>query len=168
MTDNPAPEAADLSYLRMCAYAADRPDDGIAYVRVDLLRDAIAEIERLRRPPQGAPSQEHERLAKLMDHYAAGPFAGLSSDDFRAIAAFLRGAADGRGEAVPEGWKLVPMEPTKAMLDAYNGTHRWLESNDGTTYRVQAAYANAIGEPYWKAMLAAAPASPAQQEDDNG
>ena len=47
---------------------------------------------------------------------------------------------------VPQGWKLVPVEPTRAMLDAYVNSNQLFHS--------------AISD--WKVMLATAPEAPAQ------
>lgn len=55
--------------------------------------------------------------------------------------------AQASGQAVaPQGWKLVPVEPTEAMLLAGADA----ENNEGKTYL----------RPAWRYMLAAAPAAP--------
>lgn len=65
---------------------------------------------------------------------------------------------------IPEGWKLVPMEPTPAMVAAYSVaaqelTKRHLLSGSypATWQPIEAGYT---------AMLTAAPTPPAQQDDE--
>ena len=58
--------------------------------------------------------------------------------------------------ALPEGYVMVPIEPTPKMLEAFISCRKWLDSNDGTKYALRAALDRATGEPYWKAMIAAA------------
>lgn len=50
-------------------------------------------------------------------------------------------------QAVPEGWKLVPIEPTEAMMDAHFATHA----------RADTVFAEV--KDIWAAMLAASPAT---------
>lgn len=57
--------------------------------------------------------------------------------------------ATDRAAGVGEGWKLVPSEPTEAMLDMAE----------------EANYARSEAEMFWSAMLAASPPAPA---DANG
>lgn len=49
---------------------------------------------------------------------------------------------------------LVPVEPTPAMLMAFNRVAEWLKTNEGTRYAVAAAIDGATGEcgkpGYWK------------------
>jgi hypothetical protein len=64
--------------------------------------------------------------------------------------------------AVPEGWKLVPVELTEHMLD---------EADFAMQNHVGDAYTDADGfdgwyQPVWKAILAAAPTAPAQSCGD--
>ena len=59
----------------------------------------------------------------------------------------------------PQGWKLVPLEPTAAMLAAYKGA---LKDMISALPMPQRARRHAIREPFkgigrWRAMLAAAP-----------
>jgi hypothetical protein len=52
---------------------------------------------------------------------------------------------------VPEGWQLVPVEPTKEMIEAGDNSRLWVEE-DGPDWR------NTVST--YKAMLAAAPNHP--------
>lgn len=52
----------------------------------------------------------------------------------------------GKRDAVPEGWVLVPNEPTEEMLRA-----PWLKIDEQTSFKLK------IAHNYYKAMLAAAP-----------
>lgn len=55
-----------------------------------------------------------------------------------------------KAQAVPEGFKIVPMEPTPEMIEAYFAAHlEWLEDDD-------ADITQPVANEY-KAMLAAAP-----------
>jgi hypothetical protein len=56
-----------------------------------------------------------------------------------------------KGAGVPEGWQLVPKEPTLAMVDAYNGTPSGIGGSPAHALHV------------WESMLSAAP-SPAQAQ----
>lgn len=51
--------------------------------------------------------------------------------------------AAGLREAVPEGWQLVPIDPTDAMIEAGDSTHEQMGIRDPTVH-------------VWEAMLAAA------------
>lgn len=63
-------------------------------------------------------------------------------------------AASAQAQRVPEGWRLVPVEPTPKMLVAL-----W-EHRD----RMRGRGENAIAREGYSAMLASTPAQPAQQE----
>ena len=71
-------------------------------------------------------------------------------------------ALDSRAGDAREGWKLVPVEPTEAMLDAY-----WKQTGESKEMRSRT---HAYMRRYWSAMLAAtpAPAVDAQEGDDEG
>lgn len=59
----------------------------------------------------------------------------------------LAGAYEaGKRDAIPEGWVLVPKEPTEEMLRA-----PWLKIDEQTSFKLKTAH------NYYKAMLAAAP-----------
>lgn len=51
--------------------------------------------------------------------------------------------------AVPEGWKLVPVEPTRAMCEAFHQAHE--EWDSGEDWQLDSP------DHQWKAMLAVAP-----------
>lgn len=77
--------------------------------------------------------------------------------------AWRREHPDQHGPAVPEGWKLVPVEPTQAMkkaakkVDMDHGSFReWVEEDWPDHKRV------------WAAMLAAAPEAPAPAGKEGG
>ena len=70
--------------------------------------------------------------------------------------------------AVPQGWKLVPIEPTKEMLDAglkRKAQARWLDGALVLRARTENLRpAEEIAALQWEAMLAATPApAPAQE-----
>ena len=69
---------------------------------------------------------------------------------------------DDLGQSVPEGWVLVPREPTEAMLDALHDRIRILVDPNARTADIQ------NDREVWSAMLAATPApdNPAMVEDD--
>ena len=52
----------------------------------------------------------------------------------------------GKRDAIPEGWVLVPKEPTEEMLRA-----PWLKIDEQTSFKIKTTH------NYYKAMLAAAP-----------
>lgn len=54
-----------------------------------------------------------------------------------------------RALTTPEGWKLVPVEPTRAMREAFHEAHEEWESGDN--WRLDSP------DHQWRAMLAAAP-----------
>lgn len=58
---------------------------------------------------------------------------------------------------IEEGWKIVPLDPTKEMLDVFNDTLKWLNSPEGEEYRNAAIDMGVFGEPLYKAMLSVAP-----------
>lgn len=65
-------------------------------------------------------------------------------------AAMLQGA-DGNSPVIPDGWKLVPVEPTEEMIAAAMCSNDVLfDSEDDTMFLVQHTV-------IWRAMLAAAP-----------
>ena len=68
-------------------------------------------------------------------------------------------AAPAPAEPAPEGWRLVPVEPTPEMLDAANRARLYREhgSLDDQDVAQRRAYNS---QQAWAAMLAAAPASP--------
>lgn len=67
---------------------------------------------------------------------------------------YTRASQSDGTSGVPEGWKLVPVEPTDAMIRAgYDA-----ENNDGKMHL----------RPAWRYMLAAAPAAPNQGENHVG
>jgi hypothetical protein len=75
----------------------------------------------------------------------AFPFAEMY-DQFRWEiwhAAWQAAHATAEPTAVPEGWKLVPIEPTEEMLNVYHGYHR-----SGKGY---------LDLSIWRDMIAAAP-----------
>ena len=64
---------------------------------------------------------------------------------------------------IPDGYKLVPIEPTKEMLQAFITCKSWLDSDDGARYKLLSSFHGDMGEPYYKAMLKASP--PINTED---
>lgn len=96
------------------------------------------------------PEQMRE-LADILEPMAAAPV--FERLDIPGTVAFLRQCAEQR----PDGWQLVPVEPTEAMRSA--GGHvnsEWL-NDDAPLY--ESRYAMSM-DGVWSAMLAAAPAAP--------
>jgi len=64
-------------------------------------------------------------------------------------------------ELLPCGWRLVPVEPTEAMLEAAvsTPTHWDLSSPDGPAMRAAVQADRAVAASHYRSMLAAAPAS---------
>ena len=107
------------------------------------------------------PREVVEQVLKAAEafhsHYKRNIFSGCVPSEelyFSAARALLRAALEQPKNhieqhlgMVPAGWKLVPVEPTKDMLDAY--------------VRLQARFNSARSD--WAAMLAAAPLPPAAQ-----
>ena len=56
---------------------------------------------------------------------------------------------------IPDGYKLVPIEPTDEMLQAFITCKSWLDSDDGAKYKLLSSFNGDMGEPYYKAMLKA-------------
>ena len=84
-------------------------------------------------------------------------------------AAMLQGKADGNSPVVPEGWVMVPVEPTESMIvdgfesepdESFSDPEVWDEYQAMSGCQ-QAAHRAKL---CWKAMLAAAP----QQEGAGG
>ncbi len=69
--------------------------------------------------------------------------------------------------AIPEGWKLVPVEPTLEMLDAglkRKSQARWMDGASPLRARTDNLRpANEIAALQWEAMLSAAPEAPVRQ-----
>ena len=72
---------------------------------------------------------------------------GYTADQMRAYAADAVRAALANRPEIPDGWKLVPIEPTKDMMAAA---------------RVNRAYPLSTDHQLWHAMLAAAPSPGAE------
>ena len=81
-----------------------------------------------------------EDLLSNKDRYCAGVWADIPAKLRRA--AMLQGA-DGNSPAIPDGWVMVPVEPTKEMIDA------------GWSYYMTTKSPSSLG--VYGAMLAAAP-----------
>lgn len=101
-----------------------------------------------------------EALEVMLDHMVwyndTGPSdegwksAGLSAEieAAKATLATLRTALAQPVQVEPDGWRLVPVEPTPQMIEA--GSHCWMMTDDNA-------------ESYWNAMLAAAPPPPKRE-----
>ena len=94
------------------------------------------------------------RLAERVERFAKNwDFEAAAEEEISEIAAELRQLAEqGKAGGVPEGWKLVPIEYTKFMMDA-----AIRPGAQDQTGRREAAI--------WCAMLAAAPQPPAHSHD---
>lgn len=115
----------------------------------DAVREAVARETLAKQYDASMPSRAAHIRAGTSDHKAID-----------AILAFA--ALDSRAGDAGEGWKLVPVEPTEAMLDAY-----WKQTGESKEMRSRT---HAYMRRYWSAMLAAtpAPAVDAQEGDDEG
>lgn len=98
-------------------------------------------------------------------HWGAKPPEPLSADEALACGwfpVFKAHAAQPMPEAAAQGWKLVPVEPTKEMLDAAEATAQkhltgdW-DNSDCSTDKERADKSN---RDYYRAMLSASPAAP--------
>jgi len=92
-----------------------------------------------------------ELLAEIGGYLQAAADGSMSRNNAETLAAELFEdvtAALSRISAVPKGWKLVPVEPTEAMLTAAAlKVDEWADSRQ-----------------YWSAMLSAAPPATMPQE----
>ncbi|APX66301.1 hypothetical protein AV944_11180 [Sphingomonas sp. LK11] len=103
----------------------------------DAVREAVARETLAKQYDASMPSRAAHIRAGTSDHKAID-----------AILAFA--ALDSRAGDAREGWKLVPVEPTEAMLDAY-----WKQTGESKEMRSRT---HAYMRRYWSAMLAATPA----------
>ena len=91
------------------------------------------------------------------DAWYSREFAGISTRYLKVLEPCVRNEqAARRAQVVPQGWRLVPIDPTPEMIDAADAV-------DGEYSR--RAFGGAIhmpqsGEDHWHAMLAAAPQPP--------
>jgi hypothetical protein len=86
------------------------------------------------------------------------PPGAYTADQMQAYARAALEAEAKPAPAEPEGWKLVPVEPTPEMIEAAN------EGDDAYTLRCFGPGVQRVmqgPEDHWLAMLAAAPAAPA-------
>jgi hypothetical protein len=127
--------------------------------QADLLhrRAFVAAIIAKHAPPaDAAVAQMREALQSIYSIASGLPRSRASTEVFRIAGAAL---AAGPADAVPDGWKLVPVEPTVKMVDAAGeiivreyGESDWEEAKD---------MAEGLNpNPIYKAMLAAAPEPP--------
>lgn len=76
----------------------------------------------------------------------------------RALVQTVTAAIQVQAQGVPEGWKLVPVEPTPQMRQAFHAAHEEYEGGSGVAPDLQ-----------WQAMLAAAPLpAPPAEDGKNG
>ena len=85
-----------------------------------------------------------QTIASWRAKYSAGHNVVLPAEEAEAMARMLLA---GNSPAVPDGWMLVPVEPTPEMRDAYHNAREEYEDMDGLY----------SPDHQWKAMLAAAP-----------
>ncbi|PRH34378.1 hypothetical protein [Burkholderia gladioli] len=156
MTNN---TTADLD--RDIAHLIDSSENGIARVpRETLVR--LRELFALQHSPIRDEQREaaRKRVAAFMDAYSilrgadqekihSINFTPLLVADLRALLTSPRA-----GVPAPKGWKLVPIEPTKKMLER------------GVAAAVSQKNASPWCPPLWSAMLDAAPAAPVADEWD--
>lgn len=65
-----------------------------------------------------------------------------------------------RAALTAAGWAVVPREPTRQVLDAWESVTDWQENTkDGARYALLSAADNARGEPFYRAMIAAGEAT---------
>ena len=116
--------------------------------------DALLERIRTAEADKARLSEALRRIEGLDSHIDATPRGDrkVIGGEFAQIArAALSGS--GSGWRVPDGWKLVPVEPTGAMvLAGYNALMEW-DARTGEDY--------GIGE-VWRAMIDASHAAPQQ------
>ena len=117
-------------------------------------------------------SNEHNNAPAVPDDILARAcnLAGLPYETFLKIKSYLPTAQAGTFQepAVPQGWRLVPIEPTKEMLDAglkRKAQARWIDGASVLRARTENLRpAEEIAALQWEAMLAATPApAPAQE-----
>lgn len=120
----------------------------------ELHRRAQAAEGKLQRAEHAAREQIDilTSLATKLGHWPVGlSRAKTAMEQWIDARAALSGS--GSGWPVPDGWKLVPVEPTEAMvLAGYNALMEW-DARTGEDY--------GIGE-VWRAMIDASPAAPQQ------
>lgn len=102
-----------------------------------------------------------ERLVEIQsDVWCFPPHTDHSDDVREKIISTAKEAKDlierlASGWRIPEGWKLVPIEPTEAMTDALERHEHYCDSCKGVAFTGWAGYS---------AMLDAAPPPPSQGE----
>jgi hypothetical protein len=92
---------------------------------------------------------ENTRVDKALEALAA--LDALEADHFTAhdmASAAAQGYRDGVASMQPQGWKLVPVEPTQHMLDCATNAYKRVRQTLGRIAADRAAY---------RAMLAASP-----------
>lgn len=158
-------------------HARDGQTEYVRADRIEALEREVAEAEKANRAMaqngldlanswQSRAEAAEADKARLSE--ALRPFAAVSSlfdhmnddggsvlvnvrlGDLRAARAALSGS--GPGWPVPDGWKLVPVEPDDAMIEAGQDTCEEKNSWGGRVY----------ASDIWESMLAASPAAPQQ------
>lgn len=112
--------------------------------------ELVRERDEARTLLREAQDREHRGRLLLWEAWQAFPAGHLASR----IDAHLSGTTPSGWRdmaSAPEGWKLVPVEPTEAMAQAAIFVGTWLDTTD------EAA-------DVYRAMLSAAPAAPSQEE----
>ena len=141
-----APAAPDVDSLAQCI----RQIDGSHTMGTAALAERICEWLNDRKATEQAAPAVPRGFATLNEWFLSLPEqrqAQLRDDKWMlAGAAFEAGQA--LAPAVPQGWKLVPVEPTPDMEGAG---------------RVNMAYGSCTARQVWSAMLAATPAAPSQE-----
>ncbi|WP_417649319.1 hypothetical protein [Enterobacter hormaechei] len=117
-------------------------DSGNAYV------DPLREVTPLYIAP---PAPVSVPAAMEMDDDFDSAFEHGKAVGWNACRAAMLQGADGNSPVIPDGWKLVPVEPTEEMIAAAMCSNDVLfDSEDDTMFLVQHTV-------IWRAMLAAAP-----------
>ena len=101
------------------------------------------------------PDQLTALAARLRDHasdYITHPDDACKHSDLLAASEHLRQCAESEHAIVPQGWKLVPLEPTTEMVEAAFDA-------------IPASLLDGKIRTHYRAMLAAAPQPPSAKDD---
>lgn len=155
-------DAGKRGLIQACLVAANEGQGATPKSMRSLLAQCAKFLERENTREAAKGGVTDEVFYRARDAYNCKQQNMLSYADDTALRDALEAVLPMVGKpAVPDGWKLVPTEPTERMVDAGTAEH---ECEQGDSWYSSPSLSDRDCKAIYKAMLSAAPTPPASEE----